>query len=62
MLARTVSFAALVGFATVGTLPAAEVGQKAPDLEPTEWLNTRGKTDWSSLKGRLLLIEKWATW
>ncbi len=41
---------------------SASVGSPAPALEPTEWLNTKTPTTWKDLKGRLILIEKWATW
>jgi hypothetical protein len=31
-------------------------------LKPTVWLNTQGKdVTWSKLKGRVILVEKWAT-
>ena len=35
---------------------------KAPEVKPTEWLNAKGATSWDTLKGRLILVEKWATW
>ena len=41
---------------------AAEVGSTAPTVEPKEWLNSPGSVSWHSLKGRLILVEKWATW
>jgi thiol-disulfide isomerase/thioredoxin len=40
--------------------PAA--GFPAPVLEPSEWLNTQAPTSWAQLKGRVLLVDKWATW
>ena len=48
----------------VALAPAAavEVGSTAPAVEPSEWLNTKGIVSWSALKGRLVLVEKWATW
>ena len=45
-----------------GLHAAAEVGSKAPPVEPQEWLNTREKVSWSLLQGRVILVEKWATW
>ena len=45
----------------VGSLEAAIVGSKAPAVEPSDWLNTKGNLTWDSLKGRVVLIEKWAT-
>jgi len=41
---------------------AAGVGSPAPAVEPTEWLNVTGTISWAALKGRLVLVEKWATW
>lgn len=41
---------------------AAAVGEKAPAVEPKEWLNSKDAITWSQLKGRVILIEKWATW
>jgi len=45
----------------VGPAFAADVGDSAPALEPTEWLNTE-PTTWTHLKGRAILIDNWATW
>ena len=36
-------------------------GDKAPALSPTKWLNARANTTWKSLKGRVILVENWAT-
>jgi len=40
---------------------AAEVGSKAPELKPREWLNHKGKVSWAALKGRVIVVEKWNT-
>ena len=53
---------ALLCFAAPAVGAAAKVGDPAPALEPMEWLNTKGPTSWKDMKGRLVLIEKWATW
>jgi hypothetical protein len=56
---------ALAAFALGGWTsfaPASEVGSPAPDIEPSEWLNTKTPLSWSQLAGRVILIEKWATW
>ena len=58
---RTLSFAALLSCAGLPCLSAANVGDEAPELTPSEWLNTRVVSDWASLKGRVILVEKWAT-
>lgn len=38
------------------------VGTKAPAIQPEQWFNNKGPLTWSDLQGRLILIEKWATW
>jgi hypothetical protein len=48
--------------ATVPAAAAASIGSPAPAVEPSEWLNTKGPTSWKDLKGRVILVEKWATW
>ena len=62
---RVLTFAALAAaIAMAGsTLRSANPkGTPAPVLKPTEWLNTQGKdVTWSKLKGRVILVEKWAT-
>ena len=40
----------------------SDIGSDAPALEPVEWLNHKGPISWKALKGRLILVEKWATW
>jgi hypothetical protein len=40
----------------------ASVGSPAPKLEPKEWLNSKDSVSWDKLKGRVILVEKWATW
>jgi hypothetical protein len=59
-VALTVLAAALV----VGIRPgaASEVGEKGPAVEPSKWLNVNGPISWQMLEGKLVLIEKWATW
>lgn len=37
------------------------VGEDAPELTPTAWLNHQGTISWKSLEGRLILVELWAT-
>ncbi len=47
---------------TAASAWAAEVGSKAPPVEPSKWLNNKGPVSWNDLKGRVILVEKWATW
>ncbi len=45
-----------------GLSAAAAVGSPAPKLEPKQWLNSKDAVSWTQLKGRVILVEKWATW
>jgi hypothetical protein len=38
------------------------VGDRGAPREPNDWLNVKGIVSWRALQGRLVLIEKWATW
>lgn len=38
------------------------VGQAAPDLRITEWLNADGPVTIEGLRGKVILLEFWATW
>ena len=61
VIRSTALVAALVA-ATLAHGQATPVeGDKAPALNPTKWLNARSNTTWKSLKGRVILVEKWAT-
>ncbi len=54
--------AALVAAMAVPAFAAAKVGEKAPVLEAGGWLNNKGPVSWERLQGKVILIEKWATW
>ena len=62
---RVLTFAALAAaIAMAGsTLRSANPkGTPAPEVQPSVWLNTQGKdVPGSKLKGRVILVEKWAT-
>ena len=62
---RVLPFAALAAaIAMAGsTLRSANPkGTPAPEVKPSVWLTTQGKdVTWSKLKGRVILVEKWAT-
>ncbi|MCA8960349.1 MAG: hypothetical protein KDC38_07545 [Planctomycetes bacterium] len=62
--ARSAAPLALVLAAALG-LPAiagSEVGDQAPAVEPQGWINNKGPVSWMGMRGKLVLIEKWATW
>lgn len=58
---RTTLAAAFLLLLAVTPSFAAKVGDSAPALDPSEWLNTE-PTTWSRLEGRAILIDNWATW
>lgn len=41
---------------------ALEVGDAAVPVAPSEWINAPPGFSWNQLEGRLVLVEKWATW
>jgi hypothetical protein len=59
----TLACFALLAASAAGSGPAlaAGVGSKASPVEPSEWLNVKGAFSWNAVKGRLVLVEKWAT-
>ena len=62
---RVLTFAALAAAIAMAGSPlrsANPKGTPAPEVTPSVWLNTQGKdVTWSKLKGRVILVEKWAT-
>jgi len=62
---RVLTFAAMAAaIAMAGSTlrSASPKGTPAPEVKPSVWLNTQGKdVSWSRLKGRVILVEKWAT-
>jgi hypothetical protein len=60
--ALSASVLALAALGGPALRAGVSVGSPAPAVSPSEWLNGKGAVSWSSLKGRLILIEKWATW
>ena len=44
------------------TQAAVSIGEQAPAVEFNESFNSRGPLDWNKLRGRLVLLEFWATW
>ena len=38
------------------------VGQKAPTIQAKSWLNAPGEVSLASLRGKVVLVEFWATW
>jgi thiol-disulfide isomerase/thioredoxin len=55
-------FAALFGMASLWAYP--EKGTPAPPLDPINLLQAppHAKVDWASLKGKVVVLEFWATW
>lgn len=62
---RTRKVLALLAICLLASLPiqaGSEVGDVAPAMKPGGWINMDATTTWESLSGKLILIEKWATW
>ena len=48
-------------YALVAANATPTVGDDAPSISPSQWLNTKGSVSWDKLKGRVILVENWAT-
>ena len=48
-------------YALVAANAKPTVGDDAPSLSPSQWLNGKGSVSWDKLKGRVILVENWAT-
>ena len=48
-------------YALVAANATPTVGDVAPSLNPSQWLNGKGSVSWDKLKGRVILVENWAT-
>ena len=57
-LRALVSACALLISVSIGT----QAFSKAPEITPGKWFNNPKNLTWNDLKGRLILVEKWATW
>jgi hypothetical protein len=53
---------ALAALLAAPAFAGSNVGDEAPALTPGGWLNAKGPVTWDRLQGKLILIEKWATW
>jgi hypothetical protein len=47
-------------FATQAAI-SGDVGSPATAVEPSEWINAKPGFAWKKLKGRVVIVEKWAT-
>ena len=52
-------FAAVLGG---HTLLGMNVGDRAAAIEPSAWFNKTGTEKWNDFRGRVILVDKWATW
>lgn len=65
--ARAVAVVALAAILVLASgtraAPAEDVGASAPAVEAEDWINFPGAApSWASLKGRAILVDRWATW
>jgi thiol-disulfide isomerase/thioredoxin len=56
-----VAVAGLVALATVEAAPATLVGKAAPEIQAAYWINSPA-LKLADLKGKLVVLEFWATW
>jgi thiol-disulfide isomerase/thioredoxin len=61
MHAYRVFLPALLTFAAAPAL-ALDVGDTAPPIEATKWYNNQGPVSMAHLRGRIVVIDFWATW
>lgn len=65
MILRARKLTCVVAILLLASLPVqagSEVGDAAPPVNAGGWINMDANTTWDSLAGKLILIEKWATW
>lgn len=64
MMLRSLLGASVMALALGATLPASglEIGARAPEVEVSKWFNASGPMTWKELNGKVILLEKWATW
>ena len=55
-----IAWLALAGVQAWATSPIG--GAKAPPFQPEQWVNQEGPVPASTFQGRLVLVERWATW
>jgi hypothetical protein len=61
MIRRVVALLALTAIVLPMGTNAAGVGEKAPAIKTKTWFNAKVPVNWSDLKGRVILIERWTT-
>lgn len=44
------------------TMANVQVGQAAPEIRAKVWLNVRGNVSLAALRGKIVVVEFWATW
>ena len=54
--------AALVLFAGAPALAKVNVGDKAPEIKAAKWYNTQTNVSMEMLRGKVVVVEFWATW
>ncbi len=65
MILRARKLTGVVAIMLLASLPlqaGSEVGDAAPPINAGGWINMDANTSWDSLAGKLILVEKWATW
>lgn len=39
-----------------------EVGDKVPEIDAVKWYNVKGDVSMKNLRGKVVLVDFWATW
>ena len=55
-------FSSLMSVAIAAPAMALEVGDKAPEIHGGKWFNAKGTVSMAKLKGKIVVIDFWATW
>lgn len=59
---RTTLVVALLVIATVSATAQIAVGEQAPEVNAAEWINADRPVSLQALRGRIVVVEFWATW
>lgn len=62
MVQRVLSLLALTAIVLPMGMHAAAIGDRAPSVKSKTWFNAKVPVNWKDLRGRVILVEKWATY
>ncbi len=62
MNVRRIWTAAVVLLAAGPAIATVKVGDKAPEIKAAKWYNTKTNVSLEKLRGKIVVIDYWATW